>query len=1459
VPAISLNIPYFQRKVTFFAEKELSKYLQTPVEIKKIEIDWLNRISIKDLKISDKDSTTVFEANNLTAGFKLFPALKNKWVITTIRLFGFSLNLTKETPDSKTNLEEIIKPLLKNRKNNSGIDLRIHSILLRRGNLSFHVLNKPSTKDVFNPNHVNIKDISGNLSLNELSKDSIHAEIGKLSFAEMAGFTVKKMAAEFSSNKDSTFVKNFVLTLPYSTVYVPEANISAGLLKTDSFARELNDVLFALEIDSSHIVLSDFKTFSPELQHFINKTSMAANLSGTINSMNINNITINDKALSFAGDINIKNLWNKNEDLFIDGQIKDMKITIEELISTLNKLSRKDIKIPKPLMNMNELQFIGDICGYLGNMQAQGALSSSIGSIQTNMMMSFHPRTDKALTMKGYISSSDLQINKLFEEGNPYGIARFEMEMDLTKLYRQTLSGNVTTHINEVQYKGYNYENIYLSGQFKNNEYEGVASINDPNGKLSIKGLFRNDKQNPVFDFEASLTDFRPDKLNLSNKFKNPVISLNINAMFDGNNPDDFNGFIDINDLAFHTEKDRLNINNLHIKANSSDSVSKQLSVSSDIINGEIKGNYSFSALFPDLLATAKKYAPALIHSMKDRKPLPEPFHRGKNKDSKAFNDFDFYFTVNNTDDLTKILNIPVSIIDKSVIKGHYSSLSDSLETEVSITALNVGKTSVENINLRLRTNEDNLGMHLKSSIPYKNNLLNNIDISSYVQNDSLKSTLLWTNNKEEKYEAEINVTTLFLGDSTAIAVQPAPIIIKDSIWSIAPASAIIENGHIHINNFLITKNNQYIRLDGTISKNPREKLLLDLKDIEISYIFDIINTSAVRFGGKATGKINARDLPDSRMIEGRIEVQDFSFNDAVVGKLNLSSEWDDERQGILLLGTIYNRDSTWTDVNGYIFPVGKNQGLSLYFDANNLNIAFLHNYLDAFSNKVSGQAFGNIHLYGSFSDVCLEGSAFVRNGNIGITLLNTDYSFSDSIRLDKNSITTENTVISDKEGNTGTLTLNLQHNYFRDLKYDLGLAFNKMLVYDITQRMKPEFYGKVYASGTGKIDGTENFININANARSEAGTSVGFNFMEHSTAEKYDFITFVGKNEKKDSLLSDRETEKGKKDIVMDYMLDFMLNATPDATFELILDPLSGDKIQGNGNGNLHVLYGKRNDLQMFGNFNLMSGIYNFSLQQLIHKRFNIHEESTVSFNGDPLNANLGIVASYNLTANIQDLDEALVYETANTNIPVNCILNLDGALQNPTISFDLQLPNSNSELERQVRSFIDTEDMMTRQIIYLLALNKFYTPDYSHNDFRTNEFSAVASSALSAQLSSILSNISDKVQIGTNIRSRQDGIKDTEVEMILSSRLLNNRLLFNGNFGYKDNDIQQNAFIGEFDLEYKLNRNGEISLKAYNHANDLYHYTTKSLTRQGVGVIFKKDFSTLSEIFRRRRKSKL
>ena len=79
---------------------------------------------------------------------------------------------------------------------------------------------------------------------------------------------------------------------------------------------------------------------------------------------------------------------------------------------------------------------------------------------------------------------------------------------------------------------------------------------------------------------------------------------------------------------------------------------------------------------------------------------------------------------------------------------------------------------------------------------------------------------------------------------------------------------------------------------------------------------------------------------------------------------------------------------------------------------------------------------------------------------------------------------------------------------------------------------------------------------------------------------------------------------------------------------------------------------------------------------------------------------------------------------------------------------------------------------------------------------------------------------------------------------EGLLSGRLFNNRLLFNGQFGYRDNiNTNSQSFIGDFSVQYLLTKSGTISLKVYNQTNDRY-FTRNSLDTQGIGVVFQKEF---------------
>lgn len=324
-------------------------------------------------------------------------------------------------------------------------------------------------------------------------------------------------------------------------------------------------------------------------------------------------------------------------------------------------------------------------------------------------------------------------------------------------------------------------------------------------------------------------------------------------------------------------------------------------------------------------------------------------------------------------------------------------------------------------------------------------------------------------------------------------------------------------------------------------------------------------------------------------------------------------------------------------------------------------------------------------------------------------------------------------------------------------------------------------------------------------------------------------------------------------------YNMDLQMDITPDAQMTIVMDPIGGDRIKANGSGNLRLTYGSvNNDLRMYGTYTLDRGSYNFTLQDIILKDFTIREGSSITFTGDPYSANLAINAVYSVNANLSDLDESFLQDKDlnRTNVPVNALLQVTGDMRQPDITFDLEFPTLTSDTYRKVRSIVSTEEMMNRQIIYLLALNRFYTPDYMASTTKGNELFSVASSTIASQLSSMLGKLSENWSIAPNLRSDRGDFSDVEVDLTLQSTLLNNRLLFNGNFGYRDKTLNTNQFVGDFDIEYLLNRKGSWRLKAYNRYNDQNYYLRTAATTQGVGIMYRRDFDNMFNFLRHKKK---
>ncbi len=165
----------------------------------------------------------------------------------------------------------------------------------------------------------------------------------------------------------------------------------------------------------------------------------------------------------------------------------------------------------------------------------------------------------------------------------------------------------------------------------------------------------------------------------------------------------------------------------------------------------------------------------------------------------------------------------------------------------------------------------------------------------------------------------------------------------------------------------------------------------------------------------------------------------------------------------------------------------------------------------------------------------------------------------------------------------------------------------------------------------------------------------------------------------------------------------------------------------------------------------------------------------------------------------------------------------------------------------------------MLNQEVLYLLIFSKFYTPQYAQStqNHTGSELTSFASASITSQLNQLLGHLSNNFTMGTNFRSDKGDFSDMEMDVSLSTRLLGDRLLLNGNVGYRDpaNRIgvggNSTSFIGDFDLEFLVNNRGTVRAKAYSHYNERDYSINNALTTQGIGFILRKDFKYFNELW--------
>lgn len=905
-------------------------------------------------------------------------------------------------------------------------------------------------------------------------------------------------------------------------------------------------------------------------------------------------------------------------------------------------------------------------------------------------------------------------------------------------------------------------------------------------------------------------------------------------------------------------------LNNISISANNKGKEG-HLDIEAPFVSLYARGQYDLTTIYGSIMRLVADKLPTIPGISKHT--------------TKGYNDFTLQANITSAEVLQRIFGLPLSLSLPVHINGNISDAEKNVNLYINAPNFSWDGSAFHDANIELNTIGDSLRMEARISqgLPYEKAPVYRLRAAAA---DNNLSTLLYYANQSSKLPITGKIdarTQFFTSDNGAtgvhVTVNPSEIMLGEKKWLLNPADIIYRKNELTVAMLNFSHGDQHIIINGKATPQATDSIVADLKDVDVAYILNLVNFHSVDFAGKASGKAVVKSIFQTPEAYANLDVKDFVFENGPLGTLHAKAAYDNQEGQINIDATAEDGPEHLTVINGYVSP--KRNYIDLGIEAHNTSLKFMENFCGSFLNNVEAWCKGKLNVVGDLKNINLVGDV-VAHGRMHMKQLGTDYTFNhlrahaipDDIQFEGDSIYDSH--YNGKHSHFALIRGGIHHKHLTRLSYDLDIDANNFLGFDTHEFGDDTFYGTVFATGTVGIHGKsgETIIDIDAtpephsifvyNVASPDAISAG-SFIHWNDATPYIYRPYSpdsDKDKKKDS----------SSDFSSDMRINFLVNTNPNLTLKLMMDDQTGDYITLNGNGVIRANYYNKGGLDMFGNYVVDHGQYKLTIQNIIKKDFDFQPGGTIAFGGDPYNAPLNLQAKYTVNGvPLSDLNIGRSFSS--NNIRVDCLMDITGTPGAPKVDFSMDLPTVNSDAKQMIYSVINSQEEMNQQVLYLLGIGRFYTQtknnqtseDASQQSQTSLAMQSLLSGTISQQINNVLSSFvnSSNWNFGANISTGNEGFNNAEYEGILSGRLLNNRLLFNGQFGYRDNANATQSFIGDFDLRYLIFPNGNLSIHVYNQTNDRY-FTRNSLNTQGVGLIMKKDFFNLRDLLGIKKKSK-
>ena len=1451
-----LNIDSVQNFVVDQASKFMSDYLETHVSIRRIDMDLFTRVRVEGFYVEDYEQDTLLYVDKASAYISSLNIKRDGLVLNNAKASDAKFYV-REMANGELNIRPIVAKL-QNPKKKSKFRLYIDDLTVDGLDFCYTRLVPRNPEYGVDYADIRIYDAEGRIDNFSVVSGAVSGDIKNFSAYERSGFRVTDLTGHMYIYKGVIHVDDLAATTPYSTLYMPRMHINGE--SWQQYKNYIPEVPMDFVAENSDISSIDVGFFAPALRDWgIVLRDMDVTYKGTVVDFETTarNVRLGDgSVINATGHVLGMPQWRTST--YIIG-VESAHIESEDAAYVLDAVLKEPLS--DKVMGMVERVGWADVRATFGgtfdSFRVAGNAKTGLGDLRADLQKGVSRQG--RYPMEGVAKTTDFDLGTLLNAPKLGDVsATVTAACTLGSSETGGIVGDVNVAVDAVDFASYTYHDISGVGTISGNKFYGEVVANDPALEFDMFADIDFGSLDPYYRLSMSLYNADLHATGINKRDEISTLSANIGVDLSGASLEELNGYVSIADAEYHYPGGDIYSNRMRVDLDSTPQ-QKYVQCKSDFFDFDFRSRSSYVGVYDYLYNSLKTYVPLLYDNATEIK-----------REEGAVNNANDYtvFTLTANDEINSLLDAIVGgfvIAPETNLSLTFNPRSNNIILKGKSEAVEYSGVIMANVELDINnSSRDSMSVRMRSDGIYRGTTLlmpnfnlnggareNRITVAAGFKDSDKRSAMLGLAAKFSR-NAETNRRSIHIN------VTPSHFTADDAQWKLYARGIDIDSSRIAVNDLRVLRGDEQLCIDGVASRQREDSIRLTLNRFDISPLTQLISRWGYRIEGASTGYATVKSALKNPEIEARINLDDWSVNGIAAPPQDIITDWDFAQNR----ARVFVRDCASQDtlVRGYYQPVGTRY----YANARirGLKAALIQPFLVGIVSDIEGEADVFATIQGEGRLAHLNGRGVVKDIATKVDYTNVHYTAPyGELRVVDNHIYADGIDLFDPKGNKGVYKMDLDLNHLSNVTYDISIDANNILVLDTKSKDNDFFYGHVYATGSAEFKGDKRGIKMDIEGTSNDNSHFYMPLSGKEDVAYADFVKFRTtevKGPDTTAFLTRRMLayERKRRPVntigsVMD--IDMTLNVLPNIEMQLVIDPTVGDIIKGRGTGqlNMHIVP-KANIFEMRGEYTISEGDYLFTLQNIWHKLFKVVPGSTVSWNGDPMGAQLNIDAVYETKASLKPLiGNSLQGIDTSRAVPVECYIKLTDDMMAPTVTFDVEVPNVAPEIQTVIDKALNDQQSIATQMFWLLVANTFSSED-------TGAMGASLSATtgfelLSNQLSNWLSGDNYNIVLRYRPRTEQTG---DEVDFGFSKSWLDNRLIVEVEGGYLSDEAlaateKVSNFVGEAFITWLIDPDGAFRLKGFTQTIDRYG-ENQGMQESGVGVYYSESFNTFTELGR-------